>query len=165
MIQAYYFCSSFSSQLLSYLLVSNICSCFAVVLFAIGLDIFDYKFDRTCSEFGEWMNVAGFFLSVFFSKAKLGAIVAPFVHFGGIMPRYIFFRASDGQAIAGKSVAGLLPQTAFTFGTSLIEHRLHIMSNPLNLKLIIGLNSCRGRLGRALRRREFWHNMGQYLRG
>lgn len=60
---------------------------------------------------------AGFFLSVFFSKAKLAAIVAPFVHFGAIMPRYIFFRASDGQAISGKSIAALLPPTAFTFGT------------------------------------------------
>ena len=64
------------------------------------------------------MNVAGFFLSVFFSKAKLAAIVAPFIHFDAIMPRYIFFRASDGQAIPGKSIAALLPPTAFTFGTS-----------------------------------------------
>jgi len=64
--------------------------------------------------------VAGFFLSVFFSKAKLAAIVAPFVHFGAIMPRYIFFRASDGQAISGKSIAALLPQTAFTFGASFL---------------------------------------------
>lgn len=38
------------------------------------------------------------------------------------MPRYIFFRASDGQAISGKSVAALLPQTAFTFGMSLKKH-------------------------------------------
>jgi hypothetical protein len=65
------------------------------------------------------LNVAGFFLSVFFSKAKLAAIVAPFVHFSAIMPRYIFFRASEEQAISGKSIAALLPPTAFTFGTSL----------------------------------------------
>jgi hypothetical protein len=35
------------------------------------------------------------------------------------MPRYIFFRASGGQAIQGKSLAALLPPTAFTFGTTL----------------------------------------------
>lgn len=64
----------------------------------------------------------GFFLSVFFSKAKLAAIVAPFVHFGAIMPRYIFFRASDGQAISGKSIAALLPPTAFTFGADMVGH-------------------------------------------
>ena len=63
--------------------------------------------------------MAGFFLSVFFSKAKLAAVVTPFVHFGAIMPRYIFFRASYGQAIPGKSIAALLPPTAFTFGSSL----------------------------------------------
>lgn len=66
---------------------------------------------------------------MFFSKAKLAAIFAPFVHFGAIMPRYIFFRASDGQAISGKSIAALLPPTAFTFGTSLLilEERPHII--------------------------------------
>ncbi|CAM6001577.1 unnamed protein product [Sphagnum balticum] len=64
----------------------------------------------------------GFFLSVFFSKAKLAAIVAPFIHFGAIMPRYIFFRASGGQAIQGKSIAALLPPTAFTFGVDLVGH-------------------------------------------
>ncbi|KAL3693440.1 hypothetical protein R1sor_007091 [Riccia sorocarpa] len=62
----------------------------------------------------------GFFLSVFFSKSKLAAIVAPFVHFAAIMPRYIFFRSNSGQAIPGKSAVSLLPSTAFTFGVDLL---------------------------------------------
>eukprot|EP00850_Spirogloea_muscicola_P018780 SM000176S03111 [mRNA] locus=s176:35560:47252:+ [translate_table: standard] len=61
-----------------------------------------------------------FFLSVFFSSAKLAAIAAPFFHFASIMPRYIFFRSSSGQDIPGKSFAGLLPATAFTFGVDLL---------------------------------------------
>ncbi|OAE27724.1 hypothetical protein AXG93_4193s1240 [Marchantia polymorpha subsp. ruderalis] len=62
----------------------------------------------------------GFFLSVFFSKSKLAAIVAPFVHFAAIMPRYIFFRSNSSQAIAGKTATALLPSTAFTFGVDLL---------------------------------------------
>ncbi|KAL2633831.1 hypothetical protein R1flu_005310 [Riccia fluitans] len=62
----------------------------------------------------------GFFLSVFFSKSKLAAIVAPFAHFAAIMPRYIFFRSNSGQAIPGKSAVALLPSTAFTFGVDLL---------------------------------------------
>jgi hypothetical protein len=55
-------------------------------------------------------------MSVFFSKSKLAAIMAPFVHFAAIMPRFIFFRTSSGQAIVGKTVAALLPPSAFSFG-------------------------------------------------
>ncbi|CAM6122589.1 unnamed protein product [Calypogeia fissa] len=62
----------------------------------------------------------GFFLSVFFSKAKLAALVAPFVHFASIMPRYVFFRTGSGQALPGKSATSLLPPTAFTFGVDLM---------------------------------------------
>lgn len=42
--------------------------------------------------------------------------MAPFVHFAAIMPRFIFFRTSSGQAIVGKTVAALLPPSAFSFG-------------------------------------------------
>ncbi|CAK9279363.1 unnamed protein product [Sphagnum jensenii] len=62
----------------------------------------------------------GFFLSVFFSKAKLAAIVAPFVHFTAILPRYIFFQTSHAQAILGKSATSLLPPSAYTFGVDLV---------------------------------------------
>jgi hypothetical protein len=60
--------------------------------------------------------------------------VAPFIHFGAIMPRYIFFRASGGQAIQGKSFAALLPPTAFTFGTTQISS-----SHPLNVQISLGV--------------------------
>ncbi len=50
------------------------------------------------------------------------------------MPRYIFFRASGGQAIQGKSIAALLPPTAFTFGTIQISS-----SHPLNVQISLGV--------------------------
>ena len=61
---------------------------------------------------------AGFFIAVFFSNSKLAAIVAPFAHFAAIMPRYVFFRTNQDQAIFAKCLAGFLPSTAFTFGES-----------------------------------------------
>ncbi|GBG84246.1 hypothetical protein CBR_g38217 [Chara braunii] len=62
----------------------------------------------------------GLFMSVFFSRAKLASVVAPFAHFAALLPRYVFFRASEGQAISGKMGASLLPPTAFAFGVDLL---------------------------------------------
>lgn len=63
-----------------------------------------------------FFSFAGFFIAVFFSSSKLAAIVAPFAHFAAIMPRYVFFRTNQDQAIFAKCLAGFLPSTAFTFG-------------------------------------------------
>eukprot|EP00899_Mesostigma_viride_P015099 jgi/Mesvir1/23590/Mv18280-RA.1 len=62
----------------------------------------------------------GYLVSVFFSKAKLAAIVGPLMQFAAIMPRYIFFRSSSGQALPGKQAACMLSPTAFTFGADLV---------------------------------------------
>ncbi|KAG0616755.1 hypothetical protein M758_5G140000 [Ceratodon purpureus] len=64
----------------------------------------------------------GFFLSVLFSRSKLAAIVAPFILFIALMPRYLFFRTSNGEAIMGKTIASLLPPTAYAFGVDLLAH-------------------------------------------
>nr|XP_024376526.1 ATP-binding cassette sub-family A member 1-like isoform X3 [Physcomitrium patens]XP_024376527.1 ATP-binding cassette sub-family A member 1-like isoform X3 [Physcomitrium patens] len=64
----------------------------------------------------------GFFLSVFFSRSKLAAIAAIFSLFAALMPRYLFFRTSNGQAIVGKTIASLLPPTAYAFGVDLVAH-------------------------------------------
>ena len=56
-----------------------------------------------------------FLISVFFSRAKLAAIVAPIALFSTLMPRYIFFRAEDDEMFYTKMLASLFSPTAFTF--------------------------------------------------
>jgi ABC-type Na+ transport system ATPase subunit NatA len=57
----------------------------------------------------------GFVISTFFNRARLASIFGPFALFGLVLPRYIFFRTTQGQALAGKRAACLLSPTAFTF--------------------------------------------------
>ncbi|KAK3236394.1 hypothetical protein CYMTET_53464 [Cymbomonas tetramitiformis] len=61
-----------------------------------------------------------FLVASFFSRAKLAAIVGPFLQFMAVMPRYIFFKATDGQAGSGKLMASVLSPTAFTFGADTV---------------------------------------------
>jgi ABC-type multidrug transport system ATPase subunit len=57
----------------------------------------------------------GFLVSTAFNRARLAAIFGPFILFALVLPRYIFFRTSQGQALGGKRAACLLAPTAFTF--------------------------------------------------
>ena len=56
-----------------------------------------------------------FLVASFFSRARLASIFGPFALFALLLPRYIFFRTSQGQALGGKRVACLLAPSAFTF--------------------------------------------------
>jgi ABC-type multidrug transport system ATPase subunit len=61
-----------------------------------------------------------FFVSVFFNKAKLAAIVGPVVLFALVVPRYAFFSSEQSQVISSKKAACLLSPTAFAFGADLL---------------------------------------------
>ncbi|KAK9857576.1 hypothetical protein WJX84_000857, partial [Apatococcus fuscideae] len=61
----------------------------------------------------------GLLLTVFFSNAKVAGIVAPLAHFAALLPRYIFFRTGEPQAMVGKVFVSLLSPTAFTFSADL----------------------------------------------
>jgi len=62
-----------------------------------------------------------FFLSVFFSKAKLAGIIAPVALFASILPKWIFFSSNRYEATAEKRWASLLPATAFAFGADILS--------------------------------------------
>lgn len=63
-----------------------------------------------------------FFLSVFFSNAKLAAIAAPVLLFTTILPRFIFFSTNNEELFMAKYAASLLSPTAFTFGADIIAN-------------------------------------------
>ena len=56
-----------------------------------------------------------FLVASFFARARLASIFGPFALFALLLPRYIFFRTSQGQALGAKRVACLLAPSAFTF--------------------------------------------------
>lgn len=56
-----------------------------------------------------------FFMATFFSRSKLSAIVSPIALFSTILPRYIFFRTDQAEAMDFKIMAALLSPTCFTF--------------------------------------------------
>ncbi|KAK9829531.1 hypothetical protein WJX72_006343 [[Myrmecia] bisecta] len=62
----------------------------------------------------------GLMVASIFSNAKIAGIVAPLAHFAALMPRYIFFRAEEQQAIGGKAAVSLLGPAAFTFAADLL---------------------------------------------
>ena len=45
--------------------------------------------------------------------------MAPLAHFAALLPRYIFFRTGEPQAMVGKVFVSLLSPTAFTFSADL----------------------------------------------
>lgn len=61
-----------------------------------------------------------FLVSVFFSRAKLAAIVGPIAMFVTVLPRYAFFTAENQDNIFGKSCASLLAASGFAFGGDLL---------------------------------------------
>lgn len=61
-----------------------------------------------------------FLISVFFSNAKLAAIVGPVVLFVTILPKYIFFGSNSNEAAPLKYAASLLSPSAFAFGADVI---------------------------------------------
>lgn len=61
-----------------------------------------------------------FLISVFFSNAKLAAIVGPVVLFVTILPKYVFFGTNSNEASTLKYAASLLSPSAFTFGSDII---------------------------------------------
>ena len=62
-----------------------------------------------------------FLVSTAFRRARLASIFGPFALFALVLPRYIFFRTSAGQAIGGKRAACLLAPTAFTFAADALS--------------------------------------------
>ncbi|KAK9808280.1 hypothetical protein WJX73_007025 [Symbiochloris irregularis] len=61
----------------------------------------------------------GLLIASLFSNAKIAAICAPILHFSALMPRYIFFRTGEPQALIGKALVSLLSPSAFTFAADL----------------------------------------------
>jgi ATP-binding cassette subfamily A (ABC1) protein 3 len=61
-----------------------------------------------------------FTLAALFSRAKLAAIIGPVALFVTLLPRFIFFGTNRYEATVGKTIASLLPATAFTFGADII---------------------------------------------
>lgn len=61
-----------------------------------------------------------FFVSSFFSRAKLASILGPLLFFGTLLPRYIFLGTRQEESIAEKMWASLAPCTAFAFGAELL---------------------------------------------
>lgn len=61
-----------------------------------------------------------FFVSVFFSNAKLAAICAPVFLFVTILPRFAFLDTNQNEVWQAKYAASLLPATAFSFGADII---------------------------------------------
>mmetsp|Transcript_7891 Transcript_7891/g.23248 ORF Transcript_7891/g.23248 Transcript_7891/m.23248 type:complete len:2373 (+) Transcript_7891:472-7590(+) len=62
----------------------------------------------------------GVLVASVFSRAKIAAIVGPLLHFCLLLPRFIFFRAGEPQALGSKWAASLAAPTAFTFAADLI---------------------------------------------
>jgi len=56
-----------------------------------------------------------FLVASFFARARLASIFGPFALFALLLPRYIFFRTSEVQALGAKRLACLLAPSAFTF--------------------------------------------------
>jgi hypothetical protein len=61
-----------------------------------------------------------FFISVFFSNAKLAAICAPVFLFMTLLPRFAFLNTNENEVYAAKYATCLLPATAFSFGADII---------------------------------------------
>ena len=61
-----------------------------------------------------------FFLSSFFSKAKLAAVIGPMALFASLLPRFIFFGTNRYEAIGAKYIASILPGTALAFGADIV---------------------------------------------
>ena len=61
-----------------------------------------------------------FFISVFFSNAKLSAIATPVCLIFALLPKYIFFGFENTEAVSGKIAASLLSPVAFAFGADII---------------------------------------------
>jgi magnesium-transporting ATPase (P-type) len=61
-----------------------------------------------------------FFISAFFSQAKLAAIIGPVALFCTLLPRFIFFGTNRYEAPTAKYFASLLSPTAFSFGADII---------------------------------------------
>jgi len=63
----------------------------------------------------------GFFISAFFSRANLAAIVGPVALFVTLLPRWIFFGTNRYENVNSKKWASLLPCTAFAFGADILS--------------------------------------------
>lgn len=59
-------------------------------------------------------------VSVFFSNAKLAAVVLPIVFFASVLPKYIFFSTDRFEKINEKLAASLLLPSAFSFGADIL---------------------------------------------
>ena len=62
-----------------------------------------------------------FFISAFFSRANLAAIVGPVALFITLLPRWIFFGTNRYEATVSKKWASILPCTAFAFGADILS--------------------------------------------
>mmetsp|Transcript_43917 Transcript_43917/g.64517 ORF Transcript_43917/g.64517 Transcript_43917/m.64517 type:complete len:2436 (+) Transcript_43917:98-7405(+) len=61
-----------------------------------------------------------FFISSFFSRAKLAAIFGPVALFCSLLPRWLFYGTNQYEMATQKKIASLLPCTAFAFGADII---------------------------------------------
>ena len=59
-------------------------------------------------------------LSVFFSNAKLAAIVLPIAFFAAVLPKYIFFGTNRFEKTREKLASSLLLPSAFSFGADIL---------------------------------------------
>jgi ATP-binding cassette subfamily A (ABC1) protein 3 len=62
-----------------------------------------------------------FLVSVFFSNAKLAAIIAPVILFSTLLPRYLFYTTNGNEEVSNKILASFLAPTAFSFGADIIS--------------------------------------------
>ena len=58
--------------------------------------------------------------SVFFSNAKLAAVVLPIAFFAAVLPKYIFFGTDRFEKTTEKLAASLLLPSAFAFGADIL---------------------------------------------
>ena len=61
-----------------------------------------------------------FFVSSFFSRAKLASILGPLLFFGTLLPRYVFLGTMQEEGLREKIWASLAPCTAFAFGAEVL---------------------------------------------
>lgn len=61
-----------------------------------------------------------FFISAFFSQAKLAAIIGPVALFATLLPRFIFLGTNRYESATAKYFASLLSPTAFSFGADIL---------------------------------------------
>ena len=59
-------------------------------------------------------------VSVFFSNAKLAAVLAPILFFGAVLPKYVFFGSNRYERTTDKLWASLLLPSAFSFGADIL---------------------------------------------